>query len=71
MTIEDIKGASERTSSPLVYLVPLSAVGVAFIVSGLTKPVRIIMLPELTIDGVNAFVTAHTDKTDHVGTHHS
>jgi tetratricopeptide (TPR) repeat protein len=56
MTIEEIAAASGKANSPLVYLVPLSGVGVAFIVYGRTNTVRTIMLPELTIESANAAV---------------
>jgi CHAT domain-containing protein/tetratricopeptide (TPR) repeat protein len=64
-TVQDIVAASEAANAPLVYLVPLSAFGVAIIVSHATLSVHPLAMSSLTIDNVNEiverYVTAYHD----------
>ncbi len=67
-TAHDIAAAAEEAGAPLVYLVPLSEFGVAFVVRGAEGRIQSKLLPQLTLERVNEtvdrYVRAYAGRGD-------
>lgn len=60
LTLNDISGASIHARAPLIYVVPLSAFGVAIIVRGESGELQIRELPELTVARIDEIVEQYS-----------